>query len=55
MFSKEKATLKNAVKRSVQAMIQHENGDWPPKCSIILYQPHRPKKNTTTKGNQMNK
>lgn len=48
MFSKEKTHLKDAVKRSVQSMMQQENDDWPPKCGIILYQPQRPKKDIAT-------
>lgn len=44
MFNKENAVLKNAIKRSVKSMIQQESDDWPPKCSIFLYQPPRPKK-----------
>lgn len=47
MFNKENAFLKDAIKRSVKTMLQQESDDWPPKCSIILYQPHRPKKNNS--------
>lgn len=43
MFNKENAVLKNAIKRSVKTMMQQESDDWPPKCSILLYQPPRPK------------
>ncbi len=45
MFNKENAVLKNAIKRSVKSMMQQESDDWPPKCSILLYQPPRPKRN----------
>lgn len=42
MFHKEKELLKVAAKHSVQSMMEQERGDWPPKCSLILYQPQRP-------------
>lgn len=44
MLNKEREILKNALKHSVKTMVQRESDDWPPKCGIILYQPHRPKK-----------
>ena len=44
MFKKDNAFLKDAIKHSVKTMLQQESDDWPPKCSIILYQPRRPKK-----------
>ena len=47
MSLKKNAVLKNAIKRSVKAMMQQEGDDWPPKCSILLYQPPRPKNNIT--------
>ncbi len=53
MFKKDKAFLRDAIKHSVKTMLQQESDDWPPKCSIILYQPPRPKnKITAAKKNQ---
>lgn len=47
MFKKDKAFIKDAIKHSVKTMLQQESDDWPPKCSIILYQPPRPKSKIT--------
>lgn len=48
MIIKDNTFLKDAIKHSVKTMLQQESDDWPPKCSIILYQPIRPKKKNTS-------
>lgn len=55
MFNKENAVLKNAIKRSVKTMMQQESDDWPPKCSILLYQPPRPKQKIATEEENKSK
>ena len=51
MFNKGNEVLKDAIKRSIKAMIRQESDDWPPKCGTLLYQPRRPKKTMLPRKN----
>ena len=42
--------VERTIRAVVQKMIQQETYDWPPKCTMILYQPKRPQRNKFHKG-----
>lgn len=38
-----KTMINNALRLSVNKMIDGETREWPPKCLVFAYQPQRPK------------
>lgn len=38
-----KAVVNNALRASFSRMIDGETREWPPKCTMFIYQPQRPK------------
>lgn len=44
-----KRAVNNALRLSFNKMIDGETREWPPKCTVFTYQPHRPKNINNTK------
>lgn len=38
-----KTAVNNALRSSINKMIDGETREWPPKCTMFAYQPQRPK------------
>ena len=43
-----KTAVNNALRSSFNKMIDGETREWPPKCTVFTYQPHRPKNISNT-------
>ena len=46
---KKKHVTVDAEKRVAKNLVDGERGEWPPRCSTLLYQPVRPVKTTEQK------
>lgn len=43
-----KTVVNNALRSSFSRMIDGETREWPPKCTMFIYQPQRPKSTSNT-------
>lgn len=45
-----KTAVNNALRSSFNKMVDGETREWPPKCTVFTYQPHRPKNISNTEN-----